>query len=122
MLTANVRQMSVIVTEAAFEVPRCSLLTPPNIAGIDFNIRTVDIEGQRVKLQVPFEFCSCYLLRPRSLWAHVFLQIWDTAGGERFRTISEAYYRGADGFLILYDVTNRVSAIHPSGSLRNLLY
>ena len=38
--------------------------------GIDFKIRTVEIEGRRVKLQ-----------------------IWDTAGQERFRTITQAYYR-----------------------------
>ncbi|XP_066466417.1 uncharacterized protein [Tiliqua scincoides] len=39
---------------------------------IDFKIRTVEIEGKRIKLQV-----------------------WDTAGQERFKTITTAYYRGA---------------------------
>ena len=38
--------------------------------GIDFKIRTVDIDGKRIKLQ-----------------------IWDTAGQERFRPITTAYYR-----------------------------
>jgi len=33
-------------------------------------------------------------------------QIWDTAGQERFRAISAAYYRGANGALIVYDITN----------------
>uniref|UniRef100_A0A6B2LIU0 Uncharacterized protein n=1 Tax=Arcella intermedia TaxID=1963864 RepID=A0A6B2LIU0_9EUKA len=33
------------------------------------------------------------------------LQIWDTAGRERFRTITRAYYRGTHAFFILYDVT-----------------
>ena len=35
---------------------------------------------------------------------------WDTAGQERFRTITSAYYRGADGIIMVYDVTNEVGA------------
>ena len=37
------------------------------------------------------------------------LLIWDTAGQERFRAITSAYYRGAVGMMIFYDVTNRNS-------------
>ncbi|VDO09819.1 unnamed protein product [Haemonchus placei] len=32
-------------------------------------------------------------------------QIWDTAGQERFKTVTSAYYRGAQGALIVYDIT-----------------
>ncbi|CEM22701.1 unnamed protein product [Vitrella brassicaformis CCMP3155] len=59
--------------------------TPSHITtiGIDFKIKTIDIDGKRVKLQ-----------------------IWDTAGQERFRTITQAYYRSAMGILLVYDVTS----------------
>lgn len=33
----------------------------------------------------------------------------DTAGQERYRTITTAYYRGAMGFILMYDVTNEQS-------------
>ncbi|XP_025771007.1 ras-related protein Rab-13 isoform X2 [Panthera uncia] len=54
--------------------------------GIDFKIRTVDIEGKKIKLQV-----------------------WDTAGQERFKTITTAYYRGAMGIILVYDITDEKS-------------
>ena len=36
-------------------------------------------------------------------------QLWDTAGQDRFRAITTAFYRGAHGALICYDITNRQS-------------
>ncbi|RYH20242.1 hypothetical protein EON65_24095 [archaeon] len=41
--------------------------------------------------------------------------MWDTAGQERFRTITTSYFRGAQGILLVYDVTDRNSFI----SIRN---
>ena len=35
------------------------------------------------------------------------LQLWDTAGQERFRTIAKSYYKGAQGIILMYDVTSQ---------------
>ena len=37
------------------------------------------------------------------------LQIWDTAGQERFKNITASYYRGGNGVLLIYDITDRES-------------
>ena len=35
--------------------------------------------------------------------------MWDTAGQEKFKTITAAYYKGAHGLMLVYDVTDRAS-------------
>lgn len=40
------------------------------------------------------------------------LEIWDTAGQERFSTITANYYRSAQGALLVYDISSRVSFEH----------
>lgn len=47
-------------------------------------------------------------------------QIWDTAGQERYRAITSAYYRGAVGALLVYDITKQ-GKCHTSNMLRWLL-
>jgi len=37
------------------------------------------------------------------------LQLWDTAGTERFRSVSRSYYRGAAGAILIYDVSSHAS-------------
>ncbi|KAK9110736.1 hypothetical protein Sjap_018796 [Stephania japonica] len=57
--------------------------------GVEFQTRTLEIEHKSVKAQ-----------------------IWDTAGQERYRAVTSAYYRGAVGALLVYDITKRQSFDH----------
>lgn len=66
-------------------------------AGIDFKIKTVELRGKKIKLQ-----------------------IWDTAGQERFHTITTSYYRGAMGIMLVYDITNEKSFENIVKWLRNI--
>ena len=54
--------------------------------GVDFKLKTLEVNGKKVKLQ-----------------------IWDTAGKERFKNITASYYRGGNGVLVVYDITERES-------------
>jgi small GTP-binding protein len=54
--------------------------------GTDFRVKTLNINDQEVKLKV-----------------------WDTAGQERFSNITSQYYKGADGIVVVYDVTDFAS-------------
>lgn len=40
---------------------------------------------------------------------HIRVQVWDTAGQERYRSMASAYYRGAMGALLVYDITRATS-------------
>ncbi|XP_072028848.1 ras-related protein Rab-18-like [Amphiura filiformis] len=52
--------------------------------GVDFKVKTLSVDGNTAKLA-----------------------IWDTAGQERFRTLTPSYYRGAQGVILVYDVSNQ---------------
>jgi len=54
--------------------------------GVEFATRSIAVDGKTVKAQ-----------------------IWDTAGQERYRAITSAYYRGAVGALLVYDITKGVT-------------
>ena len=46
--------------------------------------------------------------------------VWDTAGQERFRTLTNSYYRGAQGIVLVYDVTRRESFLNLSEWLKEI--
>nr|XP_060500825.1 ras-related protein Rab-13 isoform X1 [Panthera onca]XP_060500826.1 ras-related protein Rab-13 isoform X1 [Panthera onca] len=87
--------------------------------GIDFKIRTVDIEGKKIKLQVcPHSVAEAKFLAGGILSSEscslcaapqTFRLFRDTAGQERFKTITTAYYRGAMGIILVYDITDEKS-------------
>ena len=54
--------------------------------GVDFKVKTLNINDKKIKMQ-----------------------IWDTAGQERFRNVVSTYFRGSNGILLIYDVTNKDS-------------
>ncbi|GAV88933.1 Ras domain-containing protein [Cephalotus follicularis] len=57
--------------------------------GVEFQTRTITINSKVIKAQ-----------------------IWDTAGQERYRAVTSAYYRGALGAMLVYDITKRQSFDH----------
>ncbi|KAL7201157.1 hypothetical protein ACSBR1_032961 [Camellia fascicularis] len=54
--------------------------------GVEFQTQVMELDGKEIKAQV-----------------------WDTAGQERFRAVTSAYYRGAVGALVVYDISRRTT-------------
>ncbi|XP_073283641.1 ras-related protein RABA4d-like [Primulina huaijiensis] len=65
--------------------------------GVEFQTKTLVVDNKTVKAQ-----------------------IWDTAGQERYRAVTSAYYRGAVGAMLVYDMTKRQSFDHMARWLEEL--
>lgn len=65
--------------------------------GVEFATRSIEVDGKTIKAQ-----------------------IWDTAGQERYRAITSAYYRGAVGALLVYDIAKHLSYENVERWLREL--
>jgi len=65
--------------------------------GVEFATRSIQVDNKTVKAQ-----------------------IWDTAGQERYRAITAAYYRGAVGALIVYDISKHGSYANVARWLKEL--
>eukprot|EP01103_Thecamoeba_quadrilineata_P020542 TRINITY_DN8879_c0_g1_i1.p1 TRINITY_DN8879_c0_g1~~TRINITY_DN8879_c0_g1_i1.p1 ORF type:complete len:212 (-),score=33.99 TRINITY_DN8879_c0_g1_i1:65-679(-) len=57
--------------------------------GVDFKMKKITVDDKRINLT-----------------------IWDTAGQEKFRSLTSSYYRGTQGIILVYDVTNTDSFKH----------
>ena len=57
--------------------------------GVDFKTKQIELDDRLIKMQ-----------------------IWDTAGHEKFRTITTSYYKSAHAIIILYDITQKTSFDH----------
>ncbi len=57
--------------------------------GVDFQDKIINIDDKKIRLQ-----------------------IWDTAGQERFRNITKNYFNSSNGFLLIYDITDKDSLEH----------
>ena len=57
--------------------------------GVDFKTKQIELDEHSIKMQ-----------------------IWDTAGHEKFRTITTSYYKSAQAIIILYDITQKTSFDH----------
>lgn len=57
--------------------------------GVDFKVKTVIIDGQRIKFQ-----------------------IWDTAGQQRYRNIIQAYYKNSAGIILTYAINDEQSFLN----------
>jgi len=65
--------------------------------GVEFATKSIQADGKTIKAQ-----------------------IWDTAGQERYRAITSAYYRGAVGALLVYDISKRITYDNVSRWLKEL--
>jgi Ras-related protein Rab-11A len=65
--------------------------------GVEFATRSISVDGKTVKAQ-----------------------IWDTAGQERYRAITSAYYRGAVGALLVYDIAKHATYVNVTRWLKEL--
>jgi Ras-related protein Rab-1A len=80
--------------------PTCFIST----LGVDFQSKTVQVDSSLIKLQVRniFKLSLLFMLT-------VSKQIWDTAGQERFCSLTRTYFNGAQGVILVYDITDRES-------------
>ncbi|KAF7294668.1 Gtp-binding protein ypt3 [Mycena indigotica] len=102
--TTSSRSFSLVTLESANPIVLLSRFTrnefnleSKSTIGVEFATRSIDVDGKTVKAQ-----------------------IWDTAGQERYRAITSAYYRGAVGALLVYDIAKHATYVNVTRWLKEL--
>ena len=65
------------------------------------NISTIGMDKRRLSFQITKE----------NKIKNIDISLLDTAGQERFRSITKTYFKGADGIILMYDITNKDSFV-----------
>ena len=65
-----------------------------------FMTKTIEHNGETIKFNVKHVIYHDIL---------ILIQIWDTAGQEKYHSLAPMYYRDADIAIVVYDITNRQS-------------
>ena len=73
---------------------------------MDKNVSTVGIDRRTIKIPCEFEENGKKIIKT------VIINLTDTAGQERFKAITKTYYKGSDGAVLLYDITDKKSFEH----------
>lgn len=77
---SNVGKTSLLLNYTENNFPETHLAT----VGVEYKIKSFEKDGFKIKLQ-----------------------IWDTAGEERYRAITKNFFHGSDGILFVFDITQR---------------
>ena len=70
------------------------------------NVSTVGIDKRTIKISCDFEEEN------KTISKNVIIHLTDTAGQERFKSITKTYYKGSDAAILLYDITEKKTFEH----------
>lgn len=88
----------------------------PHTIGVEFGTRIIEVNGQKIKLQI-WDTAGQVYLSGRYTSAYYAL---NSIPQERFRAVTRSYYRGAAGALMVYDITRRSTYNHLSSWLTDV--
>ena len=81
---------------------------------VDKNVSTVGIDRRTFKLKCDIEKDG------KNITKTIIINLTDTAGEERFKSITKSYYKGSDGAVLLYDITDKKTFIHVKDWIKSI--